>query len=153
MKKNKKTYLLLIVVFAIWGVLGFKIVNTINPPKDQKAYSPNNVKFTPPAKLIRDTFSILANYRDPFLGSLPVPKVQKTHKIKEIPKEREIEILYTGFIKESSSGAKIFFIDIDREQHMMSINDTFKEVRLLSGNTEKVKVKVRGKIKNITLQK
>ena len=61
-------------VTTIWGVLGFKIVNSINPPEQAVEVQTKLVTFMPKVIKARDTFSILANYRDPFLGTLPKKK-------------------------------------------------------------------------------
>ncbi len=153
MKKNQKTYLLLTVVLAIWGILGFKIVKTANPASDQNIQSVISEKFEPTEFKERDTFSIVANYRDPFLGTLPKSKKPKkpkraTQKKDTLPQR---EILYTGFIAESASGNEIFFLTIDGHQQLMAKNEVFRKVKLLSGDSVKVKVQFDGKTKTIPL--
>lgn len=153
MKKNQKTYLLLTVVLAIWGILGFKVIRTVNPDSDQNVQPIVSEKFKPIQFKERDTFSIVANYRDPFLGTLPQslkpkkPK-RKFQKKDTLPKR---EILYTGFIAESSSGHEIFFLTIDGHQQLMAKNEVFRKVKLLSGDPEKVKVHFDGGTKTIPL--
>ncbi|RKN81814.1 hypothetical protein [Ulvibacterium marinum] len=153
MKKNQKTYLLLTVVLAIWGILGFKVIRTVNPDSEQNVQNIVSEKFKPMEFKERDTFSIVAHYRDPFLGTLPKslkPKVPKriSQKKDTLPKR---EILYTGFIAESSSGHEIFFLTIDGHQQLMAKNEVFRKVKLLSGDPEKVKVHFDGKTKTIPL--
>lgn len=153
MKKNQKTYILLTVVLAIWGILGFKVIKTVNPDSDQNAEAVVSEKFKPMEFKERDTFSIVAHYRDPFLGTLPKslkPKKPKRtlQKKDTLPKR---EILYTGFIAESSSGHEIFFLTIDGHQQLMAKNEVFRKVKLLSGDPEKVRVHFNGKTKTIPL--
>lgn len=153
MKKNQKTYLLLTVVLAIWGILGFKVIRTVKPDSDQNVQNVVSEKFKPMEFQERDTFSIVAHYRDPFLGTLPKslkPKIPKrtSQKKDTLPKR---EILYTGFIAESSSGHEIFFLTIDGHQQLMATNEVFRKVKLLSGDPEKVKVHFDGKTKTIPL--
>jgi len=143
----------LVLVLAIWGILGFKILKTVNPSPQITTQITSKEKFVPITMEKRDTFSISANYRDPFLGTMPkVDRPKKTKIIvsqkKELP---EKIIVYTGFVTESSSKKKIFFLTIDGEQQMMSKNGSFKEVKLLSGNSEKIKVRYNGKTENIPL--
>ena len=143
----------MIVVFAIWAVLGFRIVKTIHPVSNENPYTGKIDKFSPPTKKLSDTFSILANYRDPFLGTLPKTKQPNKQITVKVLKEKEVDILYTGYVKENTSGAKIFFITLEGEQRMMSKNMSFREVKLLSGNSEMIKVSVAGRNKSIPLSK
>jgi len=153
MKKNQKTSILLTAVLAIWGILGFKIVKTVNPISDQNTQQVLSETFKPIVYKQRDTFSIQANYRDPFLGTFPQPikpkRIKKAKPKKDTPPQREIQ--YTGFITESSSAPTIFFLTIDGQQQLMAKNEVFREVRLLSGNSEKIRVLVDGKTKSIPL--
>ena len=143
----------MIAVLSIWGILGFRIVRTIHPDTDEIPHIGKMERFSPPTKKIRDTFSISANYRDPFLGTSPKMATPKKQLTVRAPKEREVAIVYTGYVKENSTGAKIFFVTIDGEQQMMSNNDSFKEVKLLSGTSEMIKVRVAGRNKSIPLAK
>ncbi|WP_123772405.1 hypothetical protein [Zobellia sp. OII3] len=144
---------MLSLVLIVWGILGFKVVNTISPSVEEKPTWTASEKFFPKPATERDTFSILADYRDPFLGTIPKRKASKKPKIvkskkKEIP---ERQISYSGFITESTSGNKIFFVSIDNQQYMMSISDTRNEVKLTAGNKEMVKVRYGGVTKTILL--
>lgn len=152
MKKEKKTYLLLVIVLAIWGVLGFQIFKAVNPSEDVLPIYANTEKIDIIKPKKRDTFSLLANYRDPFLGIMPKSNTPKKKKIQ--PKKEalpEKSIAYTGFITEGKSGNKVFFLTIEGQQQILSKNQEFNGVKLLSGNAEKVRVKSNGKIRNITL--
>lgn len=152
MKKDKKTYLLLAVVLSIWGILGFQIFKTVSPSEEIISVYSNTEKIGLIKAKKRDTFSIVANYRDPFLGTMP--RSNKPKKKKRLPKKEvlpEKNINYTGFITESKSGNKVFFLSVDGRQQMLSKNEEFNGVKLVSGDAKKVKVKYNGKIKNISL--
>ena len=99
MKKEKKTYLLLAVVLVIWGVLAFQIFKAVNPSEEVVPVFTTTQKTNLIKLEKRDTFSIVANYRDPFLGTLPkssIPKKKKRQSKKEVVPEKDIR--YTGFI-------------------------------------------------------
>ena len=141
MKKTNKTYLLLSLVLIVWGILGYKIVNTLSPQEDDSSTLMVSEKFIPKTIKEKDTFSIAANYRDPFLGTLPKngsikSKVKRTKKV-ETPQKN---IVYSGFVTETNTGNEIFFIGIDNQQHMMSIGEIQDSVKLVSGNKKRVKV-------------
>jgi len=153
MKKNKKTYVLLIAVFSIWGLLGFKIVGALNTdaPKQElamvsKKYSINSIKK-------RDTFSISANYRDPFLGTMPKAKTPKKIRKKSIKKPEfpKRNISYSGSVGQNGTKARMYFVTIDGQQHIMSNNEIISDVKLVSGNSESIKVRYNGRTETVVL--
>lgn len=153
MKNKNKTYLLLAVVLVVWGILGIKIVGAINPEPNEDLTAVITEKFVPKAIKERDTFSIVANYRDPFLGTLPKGTLKKKQKRVAPKKEKlpEKTILYSGSIMDAQTKKRIFFVSINGQQHMFSRNDAVDEVRLVSGNTNWIKVRYQGKTKTISL--
>jgi hypothetical protein len=142
MQKNTKTYLLLAVVALIWGIICVKVFNWM--PKDEVSQPVNVVAaFIPKEQKKKDSFKIKANYRDPFLGTL-TKETTKTVKTKGIKSKTEetpaIVIQYTGFITDTDSKQKIFFITINGQQRLMKVNERVEGIRLLSGNSEKVQI-------------
>ncbi len=140
-------------VLGIWGIIGFKVIKVANPaPRSVNDMGTDGI-FVPKQLKKRDTFSIVANYRDPFLGLVHAPKkTRKTvpKKVKEQASEKIIT--YTGFITDKASNQKVFFVTIDGQQQMMGLNDIFKEVKLLGGTKDKIKVRYNGSTLNITLK-
>ncbi|MEP2236881.1 MAG: hypothetical protein ABJI22_00895 [Maribacter sp.] len=153
MKKQHKTYLLLAVVLLVWGMIGYKFVSAINPSIENNDSAVKAEKFVPKEIKEREQFTIVANYRDPFLGTIKTPasnrkkNVSKTVK-KELPKKN---INYTGFITDKANKQKIFFVTIDGQQQMMSLKDTFKEVKLVQGTNSYIKVSYNGISEKINL--
>ena len=154
MKKNNKTYLLLAVVIGIWGFIGFRLLNVVNPGPIKNAQIVSNETYVPKQLKARDTFSLALNYRDPFLGAVIAPK--KAKKIvakKEVkPKAPEKAISYTGFITDKASQQKIFFLTIEGQQHMMALNDVVQGVKLIQGTKNNVKVRLDGNTRTIALK-
>lgn len=152
MKKNQKTYLLLGLVLAIWGILGFRIVKSISPSEPETTVSVASIEFKPTSLKERDTFSILANYRDPFLGTFQKPKTKNPinrstkNKKQSLP---EKNIIYSGLVNDNATGQKIFFLNVDGQQLMLSKNQQAEGVKLISGNAEKVKLRYNGLTKTI----
>ncbi|SHK12457.1 hypothetical protein SAMN04488007_2087 [Maribacter aquivivus] len=153
MKKQYKTYLLLAVVLLVWGMIGYKFVSAINPSVESDNSAVTAEKFVPKEIKEREQFAIVADYRDPFLGTMKTPasgrkkKVSKTVK-KELPKKN---ISYTGFITDKASKQKIFFVTIDGQQQMMGLKDTFNEVKLVQGTNSYIKVSYNGISEKIIL--
>ncbi|MEO0525914.1 MAG: hypothetical protein AAFZ89_01740 [Bacteroidota bacterium] len=154
MKKNKKTYLLLVAVVLIWGLIGFKVVAAIDGPSPDATVTTTPVRFTPAPLKERDTFRIVADYRDPFLGTMPT--VKKTRSVKRArsvePQLPRKNIGYSGLITGTGSGKKIFFLTVDGQQLMLSKNESFEGLKLINGDKDKVVVRYNGKRISIPVQ-
>lgn len=128
MKNKGLTYALLIVVGIIWYNVFFRVVSNFN--SDESAIvEPNQIKNSL-FSVHRDTFTLQANYRDPFGGSLkqsftsapenvpqnpdPAPK-PKIQKIKEVWPS----IRYKGLIRKTTSNNPLAIIYIDGIQLQM----------------------------------
>lgn len=155
MKKQNKTYVLLAVVIGVWGIIAFKFINGVSPKTQEIVQVTSDQIFIPKQIKERDTFAILADYRDPFLGTVQAPKkvTSKKNTTRVIKKEvvPTKSILYTGFITDKGSKQKIFFVTVEGQQQMMSINDTFQEVKLVRGTKTSIRVKYDGRTQNISL--
>ncbi|TMU55654.1 hypothetical protein [Flagellimonas algicola] len=150
MSKRTKTYLLLGVVLVIWGLIGFKVVNTLSPNEEPSIVQKQAVDI-PTATIKKDTFTLYANYRDPFLGTLQNPNKKVKRKVSKKTDQPKKNIAYAGLVSQASSGKSMFFVTIDGQQHMMSPNQEVDGVRLLSGNVSKIRVRYNGQHETITL--
>lgn len=155
MKKQNKTYLLVAVVLGIWGIIGFKFFGAVNPTTQEMTEIASNEIFVPKQIKERELFTIAANYRDPFLGTVQAPKRKVKKSSSAVVKKKVVvptkSIQYSGFITDKGSKQKIFFVTVDGQQQMMSVNDTFQEVKLVRGTTNSIKVKYNGGTQNISL--
>lgn len=156
MKKKTKTYVLLGVVVLIWGIIGYKIISSLNPslPEQQLAQTSQG-DFKPSKKIEADTFSIELTERDPFLGTMYRPKTTSKPKRISKPKEEIVwpNISYLGTVKKSSNSKnQIFVITIDGQQYLLKKGQEVKEVKLLSGSENEVKLQFKKKRKEYTKQ-
>ncbi|WP_411031573.1 hypothetical protein [Spongiimicrobium sp. 3-5] len=152
MNKNTKTYLLLTLVLLIWGLIGYKVFsgNSSNS-EDGGSYEKPMVRTLTVKE--KDTFSILADYRDPFLGTFPkkqVKKVKRTLKSKKPPMP-EIKVQFTGLVTDKDGKRNIFFVTIDGQQHLMGPKDEINKVKLVSGNANSISIRINGKTRTIPL--
>lgn len=143
MSKNAKTYVLLGLVLIIWGIIGYKVVKTLSPDEEPLLVS-EPVSFEAKPLVKKDTFTLLANYRDPFLGTLP--KSERKPSKKQVAKQpvQKRNIVYSGLVSQSGSGNSLFFVTIDGQQHLMSKKEDKDGVQLLSGSEERIKVRYNG---------
>ncbi|MDD7886050.1 hypothetical protein [Flavivirga sp. 57AJ16] len=139
MKNKTKTYVLLALVLGIWGIIGYRIVSTINPVAPDVVQQGFEVAFNPKAQIEVDTFSIQPVNRDPFLGTLLVKKKPKrTFKKPTQPKVVWLPVLYHGSISKQDTKTKVFIVSINGQQNLMKIGQTIHGVKLIKGNSNSV---------------
>ncbi|QLG46786.1 hypothetical protein [Costertonia aggregata] len=152
MKKQTKTYLLLVLVIIIWGIIAVKIITALSSDNTEVP-TVQNIKFKPKKIKPKDTFSIMANYRDPFFGTVPkAPK--KKIIVPEIVEENTPKntILYTGYVTDNSTKQKIFFVTINGQQHLMKPKYSSQGITLIKGSASQIRVRSNGKIRTIPIQ-
>ncbi|MEX0274329.1 MAG: hypothetical protein AB3N16_08130 [Flavobacteriaceae bacterium] len=151
MKKSRKTYILLGLVLAIWGVLGFRIVKTLNPPEEKNEVVSGVTADLPVVIKKRDTFSIAANYRDPFLGTLPKKQrsAKATAKKETVAPKRTIA--YQGSVATNGTKSRLFFVTVDGQQHVFEKGKEIDGVTLIRGSEKSIKVKYNNHIETHSL--
>ncbi len=149
MKNKTKTYLLLGAVLAIWGIIGFRIMSTLNPEAPEVLPQDNMVAFKPKTTIAVDTFSVQAVERDPFLGTLYAKKKTKTKRVK--PKETLTwaPIVYHGAIAKQQSKTQVFVISINGQQHLMKIGQTIDEIKLVKANAKQITLRYKNERKTV----
>lgn len=156
MKKKNKTYVLLGVVLAIWGIIIFKFIGAFNPPTEEEVLTASDEVFVPKQVKERELFALALDYRDPFLGTVEAPKKKIIKPKKQTPKKAVVSsrsIQYTGFIQQKDAKQQIFFVTVEGQQQMMKVNDTFREVKLVKGTKSSIRVKYNGRTDNIKISK
>lgn len=146
MKNKKIIYLLLPLVIIIWGVVLYRVfsITAAEPilPVPGNTLSNKDIKTS-----VLDTFSIDANYRDPFLDKVVHVPVENKIKSTPLPKVEKILIplkwpvlTYLGIIKNQDSGKKITLINIDGESNFMKEGDEVSGIHLLKVYKDSVEV-------------
>ena len=137
---------------VVWGIIGFKVIKALSKKPENPLVQPQ-VSIMPKTVKKRDVFSLKANYRDPFLGTLPAPKKKPAKKrvIKKEPVPKRI-ISYSGLVSQAASDKTMFFISINGKQHIMSKNEAINGVTLLKGNGQQITVRYNGVTETISLQ-
>ena len=150
MSKQAKTYVLLGLVLLIWGIIGFKVVNGLSASSEPVVVM-EPTRDLPKITKKKDTFTLIANYRDPFLGTTPVSKKKPAKKPIQKTKTPKRNIIYAGLVSQNGSANALFFVSIDGKQHIMSKNEEIDQVKLLRGNGQQIKVRYNGKVETIAL--
>lgn len=157
MKNKKNTYILLLIVLTIWGLVIYRFfsfgVNEI-----QVENTSRNFRIKPLIIKEQDTFTINVNYRDPFLGKmyLPVAKARISSKKATNNKPKDVllwpTVIYKGIVSDNNNRKKIFMVIINGQRYLMIEKDTEQEVTLTGGSREFITVKYKGKTDKILLQ-
>lgn len=137
-------------VLVIWGIIGYKIINAFSADPVINTVT-RNVSFKPKKVAKKDTFSLLANYRDPFLGTWNKAKKKKA---KGIIKRKSVQfpnIVFTGLVSGAQTKDHIFFVTIAGKQYLMNKGAANDGVTLVSGTSRNIKVRYKGTLKTITL--
>ncbi|TAI48499.1 hypothetical protein [Flagellimonas allohymeniacidonis] len=151
MGKNIKTYILLGVVLIIWGVIAYRIFATLSPePQKQNSFVAKS--YAPMEMAARDTFSIKADYRDPFLGTLTSSKPKKTPQAKVVKREiPSIDVRYTGSMYNSSTKKRIYFVTINGQQHLLEKGRSVAKITLVRGSEGSITYRYHGVLKKVSL--
>ena len=147
MKNKKAIYILLPLVAIIWGIIIYKVFSAIGSkaiePSDNFSYSSML-----PVKTSIDTFSIIANYRDPFLGKMmvhssendqPAKPVIKIEKPKPVPAQWP-SIAYHGMIKNQKTGKQLYLVKINNTDNMMKRGEIISDVELKETYKDSIEV-------------
>ncbi|WP_417800659.1 hypothetical protein [Tenacibaculum sp.] len=148
MNKKQKTYLLLAVVVCVWGLIGYKIYNRLSPNTTTIATTNNSNHFSRKKIVEVQPYTIRADYRDPFLGKLPIKRKKVSFKPKKKitgEKKNFPQIVYNGTV--ASNKSKSFIITINGEQEIFNLGQNVRGLTLVKGNSEEVLLKFQNETK------
>jgi len=142
MKSKRNTYILLSAVLVLWGLIGYRVLASMNPPKENNTRVVKTEKFQPKEILAKETYSIQANYRDPFLGTIEKSKKKPRVVSKQI-KEKVVfpSVEYKGIFSSKNKKNTVFLIVINNKKEMFKIKEVHQNVKLLQGDKEKITVR------------
>ena len=114
-------------------------------------------QFVPEEMKEVDTFTIQANYRDPFLGKLYTKNIPKKAKsnVKRTPIPTVIfpPVTYNGMIApKEPNRPTLFLITINGKQQFMSIGKQIEDMKLLKGNDKEIIVSFKTLKKTIAIK-
>lgn len=162
-KKNKAlTYVLIVVVLLVWGLIIYRIVIAYSSNHDESYVPPPAPKevFNDYA-VPKDTARLLLNYRDPFGiaarkdTAKPLPRIRQNTGIARanVPPPFNWDIIrYSGYIKNPGSKKLIAFMKINGQEAMMSEGETIGQFKLVRNMKDSVLFKSGGKTKYIHIQ-
>lgn len=146
------TYLLIVSVLGLWGFIFYRVADNVSagPPK---ASPPEKKVSVEEEKVfsVKDTFTLLLNYRDPFTGEIAMePVKEETESTINIPQLKPeppklSHIIYTGYIINPGSKRAVSIITINGKEQMMAEGETIGDVKLLRNRKDSVQVHYKGR--------
>lgn len=153
MKKQQKTYILLVAVLCVWGLIGYQIYSRMNPDALVLEDTVILNKFKRQAVVEAPIYELRKPYRDPFSGKYPKKKVTK-RKAKVVPKREVLplpKIVFNGAIQNGKK--RSYILTINGKQELLKIGETAQKVTLLKVSNTEIKVKFDGRVTVINLPK
>ncbi len=134
MKNKKLSWILVPGVLAIWAAIAWQVYNTM---KDDDSFQQEKQVAVVPlnaSSLSPDTFTLLLDYRDPFLDGLvkkkPAPVANTEHhaaaskKNAPLPEESPWpSIKYSGLVRQPNTDRMVGFLTIDGATHFVKSGD------------------------------
>ncbi|MCK4661792.1 MAG: hypothetical protein KAT68_02920 [Bacteroidales bacterium] len=160
MKNKKILYILLALAIIIWALIFYRIFKFLNKTPEVH-YSYNYQKKYEKEEIKKDTFFIIADYRDPFLNKILIPKVKNEGKPKvnnkkdnsrtkrRVKKIKWPVIKYGGVISSKDNNKKIALIKINDKDYLMEVNSESEEIKLINIFTDSIKVVYKDEKKTI----
>jgi len=170
MKKNKKIlYFMIPLILLVWGVVFSQLYSFFFAKPITVVQEPESIINIDEIK--EETFSIIADYRDPFLGnkvrvsrsrSVSVStgtsrqqsnsqRGQNTSRKVESIQQPWPSILYMGMIKNKDNlDRKVIFVKIDNKEYKVKEGDVVNFVTINEINKEFIKVSFQKETKTIT---
>jgi hypothetical protein len=156
LKNKTKTYVLLVAVLGIWGMIGYKILNGLNPEIPKTSNQDLGITFEPKHNTAIDTFSISPIERDPFLGTLATnKKSHKSYKVKPLTLkaiENIPTVTYSGLVQKENTSNQIFVVNINTNQYLLKKGQTADSVKLVRGNSKEIVIHYKNKLQTIKRQ-
>lgn len=144
------------VVFAIWVYVFYTLFGNKEKPDDAHHFV-NSIPSIKVKEIPVDTFSIVSNYRDPFLDRNYISE-RTTNKSTPVVKPTPVtiqavtawpKIAYFGIIKNQTGNKQLALLQINGKQHRLQLNESVNEITLLKVTKDSVEVKFGKELKYI----
>ncbi len=159
MKSKRTTYLLMAVVAGIWGLIGWKVWKGLQGD-DNSAMPAERVVQSKKKNQLLDSFQLIANYRDPFLGKAIQQTPTVTAAVRTTQTEKPTitkpeppvntwpEIRYGGFVKKSGQDNGAGFLIVNGSSEIVTRGQTIQNITIVQLWPDSVQV-MRGKERKI----
>jgi len=163
MRKKKTLYIMLPIILLVWGGVFYQLYGYFFSSPVYKNIEEK--QFVNIEEIKQDTFSIVANYRDPFLGGkVKLKKTINNYNSKSNvnnnrKKQQKIikadqpwpTIKYSGMIKNNNSNWKVGIIKVNGKEHLVKEGLLINDLKIIK--IEKKAIKVRFQRENKVIEK
>ena len=134
MKNKLITYLLIVLVIVVWGLIFMRLFSTSK--EEIKSQRVINTKYTIDTSILNTKYTLRLNYTDPFLGQknkvFLLSKPKKNIKLKEKVQPEPIDAQYLGMISNKKQKSVLALIRLNGEEYYLSVGETINEIKLLN---------------------
>ncbi|MCF8284521.1 MAG: hypothetical protein K9I48_06050 [Sphingobacteriales bacterium] len=134
MKNKLITYLLIVLVIVVWGLIFMRLFSTSK--EEIKSQRVINTKYTIDTSILNTKYTLRLNYTDPFLGQknkvFLLSKPKKNIKVKEKVQPEPIDAKYLGMISNKKQKSVLALIRLNGEEYYLSVGETINEIKLLN---------------------
>ena len=152
---NKLKPVLIVAVIFIWGGIIFRVVGMFSSSGDNTLLFDNNLSEQNHYKFKTDSFSIAANYSDPFLSKryrrntsasaqTPVKKKKQSPKIEkkqEIKKCAWPNLVFGGLIHNNENENKTALLQLNGKKLLVKNGDIINDITIVSVTSDSVLLK------------
>ncbi|MFL3662971.1 MAG: hypothetical protein ACJ04Q_03145 [Flavobacteriales bacterium] len=158
MQQKKKTiYILMPIVILVWGFVFYQLYGYFfSTPSYANTEEKTIINID---EIKKDTFSIVANYRDPFLSQKKIQTVNHTVASKTnrptTKKNTPLTVLkwpsiqYKGMIKNNNSERRVAIVNIDGKERIVKEGTTLNELKVVKIEKETITVSFQDEQKTI----
>jgi len=162
MKNKKLTYLLIVIVAGLWGLIIYRVIGAMAADDDTATtVSAPVVKETfNDFSLPKDTAKLLLNYHDPFglakkrdtIISKAEPISHKSLPVVTKPALNWSFITYSGYIRNPSTKKLVALVSINGQSTTLSEGESKSRVKLIKNLRDSITISYEGKIKVISIK-
>jgi hypothetical protein len=134
MKNKKVVYALLILALVVWGIIFYRVGTTLSKDKPA-AVAVNKAPVLAKQDTGPEDFKIVADYRDPFLGTAVREREKKKVVVKPVQKKAPVSTIQwpqikLGGIIRTQSKQPLALVTINGKENIVKEKETILEVTL-----------------------
>ncbi|MBC7912840.1 MAG: hypothetical protein H7Y07_01840 [Pyrinomonadaceae bacterium] len=162
MKNKWLTYFLGSVVLSVWGIIFYKIFNSLGDEDKSSflGYSNSLPKEEMYDYSSKDTSNLSLNYKDPFritsFKTEPNEQItsfkKRSRTIKQKKVTKDISVIYSGYIGNIGSQKLLTMVTINGKNEIMRVGETIGKIKLLKNYKDSIKISQSGKVTYVRLQ-
>lgn len=143
MKNKLLTYLLLVLVIIVWGLIFVRLFSSNK--EEIKIQSEINKKNAIDTSVLNTKYTLRLDYKDPFLGQKNIVHVankpKKKIKVKEPVQQEQIDVQYLGMINNKRQKSVLALIRLNGQEYYIAIGETMNGIELIKCNETTILLK------------